>query len=105
MLRADPDISEDEWVSFLQKSLSSEVTGKLTREKLIQKGKDYKNRSLGYKMVFMELFGEWDPDRKAWGEKGIITVLHSLGAKFEKFVERETEERMYKPKEKKNGND
>jgi hypothetical protein len=104
MLITDSDISEEEWVSFLQREFSSE--GQLSRQELLDLGKQYKNKSKGYKMIFRMLFGEEDPAERLSGEKGFITVLHSLGTVFEKFVDRDTEKRLYKAREKKkNGND
>ena len=104
MITQDSDIDEEAWVAWLQKNLPRKVT-EMSRGELEVLATNFKERSKGYNMVYHELFGVWRPDEKAWGKKGIITVLHLLGTRFGKFIKHEEVKRMYKPKEKKNGND
>jgi len=107
MVAKESDIDEEEWMAFLHKELATEEMGPVTRAELEKLGKSYKGKAKGYRMVFIELFGEYDPERKTWSQPrvGIITVLHSLATKFGKYMKKEKTKRMYQPKEKKNGND
>jgi hypothetical protein len=94
----------EEMIAYMQKLGAHSG---MTREQLIELSKEYIGTQKGYRLVYKQIFGEYDPEALL-KTKGLIPILRTLSERVKKVVEHKKLQRMYikeKQEKKDNGND